>query len=214
MNKKMRSSELDGMVYGMLLGDGCIRKHSTGTSNFVLHHSIKQKEYISYKIKLLETISHVKISSWNRTSYNKKVNKYYNSIYAQSNRLIYFRKIYNLFYKDNTKIINNKILNKLTPLGLSIWWQDDGCYYVSHKENKGKERRSYLCTHSFSYEEHLLIQKYFKEKWNINTTIRNDKKQYYFISFPLKEFNKFIEIIEPYIIPSMYYKIDINRIHK
>ena len=98
-NKKLKSSEFDGMIYGMLLGDGCIRKPTkAGTCNFILHHSIKQKDYLLYKKKLLENISHVKINYWEKENYNKKVKKVYKSVYAQSNFLNYFKKLRNIFY--------------------------------------------------------------------------------------------------------------------
>jgi hypothetical protein len=214
LSSKKTSSQLDGMVYGMILGDGHLKKPvEGGNSTFILHHSVKQKEYLLHKLKLLEEISHVKTSTWDKKTFNKKVQKYYFSIFAQTNKLKYFTKLRHKFYnKDGSKILDKKILNKLTPLGLALWWMDDGCLYINRAENKSVERRAYICTHNFSYEQNILIQKYFKEKWDIQTSIRSvPKKGYYFISFPVEEFKKFKSIIEPFIIPSMFYKIDTDR---
>ena len=84
---------------------------------------------------------------------------------------------------------------------------DDGCLSI-HKGNRyGK-----LCTHCFNYEENILIQKYFKRKWNIDVDIKIEKNKYYFIRFNVKALKKLIQIIYPYVIqiPSMIYKIDLD----
>ena len=57
-----------------------------------------------------------------------------------------------------------------------------------------------------SYNEHLLIQKYFKERWNIEVTIQKDGEQF-MIYFPKKSKEKFAKLIKPYVIESMSYKI-------
>ena len=208
------SSELDGMIYGMLLGDGCIRKPTkAGTCNFVLHHSAKQKEYFFSKLALLEEVSHVKTNYWEKSHFSKKNQKTYYSIYGQSNFLNYFKKLRDVFYNsEGTKIVTETILKKLTPLGLALWWMDDGCLYVKRHKNSTIERRAFLSTCSFTEEEHVLIKQYFFSRWNLNVTIRqHPKTKYRYISFPVEDFKKFVEIIKEHVVPSMQYKIDYNK---
>jgi hypothetical protein len=213
MSFKKTSSELDGMIYGMILGDGHIRKpSSSGTCNFVLHHSTKQKDYVLYKLNLLQEISHVKFNYWEKNQNNKN-GKMYRSIYAQSNFLAYFKKLRNKFYnKNNKKILNKKILNKLTPLGLSLWWFDDGCLYINRGKSNKIERRAFLATQNFSEKENDLIVNYFLKNWKIKVVKRQHptSKQFY-ISFPIPEFEKFVNIIKNYSIPSMEYKLNLKK---
>jgi len=215
MSSKKTSSELDGMIYGILLGDGHIRKPSkAGTCNFILHHSKKQEEYLFYKISLIEEISHVKFNYWNKSIVNKKNGKTYYSIYAQTNFLNYFKKLRDIFYcpVTNKKILYKNHLNKLTPLGLALWWMDDGCLYINRGKNNKIERRAFLATQNYNSLENDLIVEYFLQTLNIKVTKRlhPTTKQFY-INFPIPEFKKFIQIIKDYVIPSMEYKINLKE---
>ena len=60
-----------------------------------------------------------------------------------------------------------------------------------------------LCTMGFSESDLLLIQEFFKEKFDIDTTIFKNKS-IYIVS---KSKEKFENLIKPYIIPSMLYKL-------
>ena len=60
-----------------------------------------------------------------------------------------------------------------------------------------------LCTMNFSQKDISIIQEFFKNKFEINTTIRKDKSLY--IKADSKE--KFKLLVSPYIVPSMKYKL-------
>lgn len=211
--KKLKSSELDGAIFGTLLGDASLNKTSiNGNYNLTLTHSPKQKEYLEFKKNLLEQISHVNFTFKQTTSFNKKMQKDYTTYYYYTNYLKYFTKLHDIFYKNSNKIVTAKILNKLTPLGLALWWQDDGSLVIHTRKDRGTvQRTATLATCSFSLEEHELIIKYFKDTWNINCklgSVTNGINNYNVIRFPMKEFTKFVEIVKPFIQSSMYYKID------
>lgn len=211
---KLRSSELDGILYGTLLGDASLNKTSrNGNFNLTLTHSPKQKEYLEFKKNLISKVSHVRFSYKETISFNKQVKKNYTTCCYYTNYLKYFTKLEKIFYDDNRKkIVTRKILNKLTPLGLALWWMDDGCLCIHKRKDRNTlQRTATIATYSFSLEEHDLIIKYFKEKWNIKVKLswagpKDNKKPV--IKMPMLEFGKFKNIIEPYIIPSMHYKID------
>lgn len=211
---KLTSSELDGILYGTLLGNASLNKaNKNGNYNLTLSHSPKQKEYLEFKKELLSKISHVKFSFKEINFTNKSNGKSYKTYYYHSNYLRYFTKKAKVFYtKDRKKVVTRKILNKLTPLGIALWWMDDGSLCIHRRKDRGTvQRTAILATCSFSLEEHDTIIKYFKEKWDINLKVAyvgSKAKRKPVIRIPMKEFGKFKEIIEPYIIPSMKYKID------
>jgi hypothetical protein len=134
----------------------------------------------------------------------------------------YARKLRDIFYGTGEKKITRKILNKLNPLGLALWYCDDGNLSIVLRKERCKpgkpnqylfQGRMWTC--SFSYEEHLLIQKYFEEELKLRVVIQKCKRkwkgevlEYYYLRFPSNEFKKFSEIIKPYVPKCMQYKID------
>lgn len=139
MNKQIQklSSNVEQVLLGSLCGDGGLYKH-TGYSGvcFVEYHNIKQSKYLFWKKEFLEQEFNINIRK--RKGYNQVI---LCSSYAHSILIDYHK----LFYPSGKghKIILTKILNKLNPLGLAIWYQDDGtfnkrCHYCSfavHKQN-------------------------------------------------------------------------------
>ena len=58
-------------------------------------------------------------------------------------------------------------------------------------------------------EENQIIINFFKKKWDIEWKLEKEKS-FYRLRCNTTEFRKFVEIIKPYVVPSMMYKIDIK----
>lgn len=101
-------------------------------------------------------------------------------------------------YYTDSKRITRSILEKLTPLGLAIWYMDD-----AHKLRGGGSR---LYTCSFTVKEHEVMIEYFKDKWGVCPKIEWTGDNPY-LKFLANEAEKLINIVEPHIIGSMLYKI-------
>ena len=190
------------IILGGLLGDSYYNQKR----NFIRFlHSDKQREYLVWKMNQLPL-------QYVRGIY-KRVYKegYIGYSFEFVNKKDTFGELFsflqkNLYSNEGRKKISLKYLNELDALGLSIWWMDDGCLSI-HKGNRyGK-----LSTHCFNYEEHLLIQQYFKKKWNINVQIKQEKT-YYFIRFNVEALKKLFTVIYKYVcqVPCLIYKIDLN----
>jgi hypothetical protein len=92
-------------------------------------------------------------------------------------------------------------ISRIQPLGLSFWYMDDGS--MSGMLN--------IATHSFSLKEQKLLLKMLK-KFGIIAKLQLDKKKkLWFIVINSLNRNKFFKIIQPYIVPSMEYKIKISE---
>ena len=204
------SQDAKQIIYGGLLGDSHLHKR---VNNIVFAHSEKQKEYLE----------------WKRSFFNlNDVGDYriYNHIYKgtfvtnisfafrNKNRLFtnFYHKLRKQIYdKNHRKQVTDGFLRKLTPLGMAVWWMDDGCLSI-HKGNRyGK-----LCTHGFNYDEHLLMQRYFMEKWDVKVDIKVEKRKYFFLRLNVVNLKKLITIIYPYVVqvPSLIYKIDLDYKNK
>jgi len=187
------------LIIGSLLGDASIRQREKN-SCFRVAHSVKQKGYINWKHDVLK---HFNISEfYERDKYINNHKLTMISLATKTHSVFnYYR---NLFYKDNRKIINERILSKITPRALAIWVCDDGSY----SRNQGY---IILCTNSFSLEEHKLMKEFFNKKFGLNPTIGFRDGKYYYLRFKQEDSKKLIEIIKPFILECMIYKIGGNQ---
>lgn len=114
--------------------------------------------------------------------------------------------IYDLYYpkyNNYKKVVPLEIIHFLTPLGLAVWIMDDGSAL-----NKGVK----LATHCFSLEECNYLRYVLKERYQLKTSLHeqgiNSKGQSQYIIYIWKEsIPRLREIVNPYIIPEMQYKI-------
>ena len=199
MNKDKRS-----ILLGMCIGDGYIGVSTDkrwNTKSYVLRlcHSVKQKAYLEHKTELLHSAlggKKPRIVEYNNNGYPgvkcSKTNKY-------------FKVLRDWLYKDGEKVVTRRILDMLTPQGIAIWHMDDGSLYT--KRRNGKVHAWELCTSTYvSWDENQVIVDYFRDVHGIRFTIVKGKGKYR-IRCGTKEAKKFIEIVKPFIIPSMLYKV-------
>lgn len=201
------SQEQKQLILGSLLGDGyCDRIQQ----NIKFGQCKKQKEYLEYKYSFFnkDDVSQIYqrnykegYISYSFTFLNKKHK--YDTLYSYIGKYLYSN--------AGRKKICPSYLNNLTSLGLAFWWMDDGSLCNSKGNRWGK-----LCTECFNYEEHILIKKYFKDKWNIDVKITKEKDKYYYINFNATALRKLISIIYKHVleVPCMVYKIDMNYKNK
>jgi len=183
------------LIMGSLLGDASIRQKNRNCS-FRVTHSKKQKKYLNYKWKILK-------------EYIKK-EPYYSNKNINGNKLetfnlsTFIHPVFNfyrkLFYKKNIKTVTRKLLNLLNPRSIAIWICDDGSYCK-------KQKYIILCTNAYSFGQHTVMKKYFKDIWGLEPTIGFRDKKYHYLRFKKGDTKKLIKIIEPFVPECMSYKI-------
>lgn len=190
------SAEQEQLILGSLLGDASLCRRRKDQYDFVVGHCLEQKDYLAYKANVLNS---------NVTSYIKDKDSYscgkeffktnYNNKYE-------LKKIYNLSFKDNRKTISKELVDKLEPLAIAIWYMDDGTSSFSKKSVVVR-----FSTLSFTKEECALLQDKLL-KFNIHTTLQRHGDGYgWVIAIRQKSINDFMDLIEPYIVDCMKYKI-------
>ena len=208
-------------IYGMLLGDGCISpekrlpKFGNKSKNMRLSYcqGEKQYEYFKFKQKILG-VNNVTESIGKSGFADTKI--YRGGIKSDFH-------IMKTLYEDKCIDENNKLnitqnfCDRLSPLSLAIWYLDDGTckhlqnevYNYSNKINKLPSVE--ISTNSFSQEEVELLSNTLKNKFNIDNTIRIDKKKdgrcYPYIFIPVKSTPIFMKLISPYVPECMRYKL-------
>ena len=197
----MRKEE-KSILIGACIGDGYLWKDPNSKSvSLVLKHSINQKEYLLHKVNMLRSIlggSENKIVEFNNSGY-------LGIRLSKSSK--YFRIIRKWLYKNNKKSITKILLNKLTPQAIAIWWMDDGSMYkkLNKTTKKIKGLEGILSTYT-SLQENQIIVDFFKEKYDIEFNIVKSKQSYR-LRLNTTNCKKLAELIKPYIIESMSYKI-------
>jgi hypothetical protein len=106
------------------------------------------------------------------------------------------------------KRFSRQILNYLTPLGIAIWYMDDGSLSLKKREGKVHGREIHLNTYC-SLEEARIIQVYFEEVWDVAWTIVPNKGLFR-LRMGSNEAKKLFKIIEPNVVPMMKYKTDLG----
>lgn len=198
--KKRRS-----ILIAIGLGDGCITEKVSKVKGYKsymlkLNHGESQLEYLQYKRELLKNCFLTEIPKIREINNNGYLG------YSLEKGDKYLRIVRKRLYKDGKKTYTRKMLNLLCPLGLAIWYMDDGsCYYKREKSGKIKSVETVLSTYCSKEEIEILIE-YFKEVWNIEWKIKKNKGKYS-LRIGKKESMRFFNIIRDEIIPSMMYKI-------
>lgn len=190
----------------MLLGDGTISNNYV----FKLSHGYKQKEYLEWKIKLLNKYG---IKNNGLKEYISTCGYNINSIvyYTQLGIIPFIKVLRRIIYNPVKNYANRKILNRLNPLALAIWYMDDG--HINIRKTDSKIHGFYIKIATCLYkEQNQVIIDYFKEAWDISFYQFKEGrpgKNTYSLCCGTQEGVKFIELIKPYVesCPSMLYKI-------
>ncbi len=192
------------VVVGSLLGDARLEYRSVGarspiTARFRVHHGEKQKEYVFWKYEILKDLVErvPRELSWD----NPKRGSHEVSWYFHTRSLRKFGILNQYFYDKKIKVLPKHIFDLLNPRSIAVWFMDDG-------SNVGNGIT--LNTHGFSKFEQERIVDFFKESFELNPTVVRDRTKWK-ISFGKYDFEKFISIVRPHIIPSMAYKIAYPR---
>lgn len=199
------SAESHQVLLGSLLGDMHLRKEYKN-SNIEESHSIKQRDYLEWKYKILSNFFDLKLYN-----FNNPICKARGKIYTRKTEVSLRSKVseklnlyHDLFYKNKIKKITLPLLNQLDTLALAVWYCDDG-YYDSENHTIS------LHTEGFSMEENKILKEWFYKKWNIKVNFKKDhSKKKVSLRFPVKETNKFLQLINGYIFDmpeSIWYKL-------
>ena len=181
--------EYMGAVIGTLLGDASLAPIDAGNSR--LRFGQANREYALWKREVL--------------SYEHSLSEYQtgNMTIVTSPRLPLFSALRERIYYNGRKTIDSHIMKCLTPLGLALWYYDDGDLHRT-------AFRVLISSMSFNYAEHLLMQEALFKQFNLHFNIltrksRTGLKVFY---FRLKNSDRklFFDLIGPYRIECMAYK--------
>lgn len=183
------------IVIGTLLGDACLEKNGENIRLRVDHYS-KHRKYIFWLAQELVPFS-LKPRAINQR--DRRNGKVYSRWHFSTRSLPILNEFQKLFYAGKRKIVPVNLLELITPLSLAIWYMDDG---FRRKDSKG----FYLCTSSYTQEEHKVLQEVLYKRFMLLTKIHH-QRQYMRTFIPSASSDAFNSLIKPYILPVFQYKL-------
>ena len=205
--QKSLSKEQKRLLIALLIGDGTI------SSNYVfkLSHSEEQRGFLTWKHDLASKLG-FKLNGIKEYICTCGYNKGRVVLYTQFSVNPTIKALRRTVYIPK-KTITRRLLNWLNPLGIAIWYMDDGCINVNTSKQRSSIQHSIriaTCVNQVIAEE---IINYFLEVWDIKFRLFHEGKETYSIVTSSEEdCKKFVSIIKPFIIqvPSLKYKIRNN----
>jgi hypothetical protein len=202
------------LLIDLTLGDGYIGLKSNKYTTMRIEHAIKQKAYAQHKERLLTDAGFNVLSRELTIENGKNAGKsYYRIDIHGDNRLATAHKH---IYNKGRKFIDKHLLRDLDILSLAYWFMDDGSAKLSHYNLKKDQKviyelpkiGVYKFSHcGFTFDENKLFCDWLKYKFNIDAMVIKHGKFYVSAIYTISAKDRFRYLIEPYIIPSMYYKI-------
>lgn len=177
------------IIIGTILGDGYLRIIS-GKKNALLeiNHSFTQKEYVDWKYTMLKTLC--KSAPKARKSNGTRIA--YRFTTRQHPEMT---KLYRAFYAEGKKSIPKYL--SLDPIMLAVWFMDDG--------SRCRASDVYLNTQQFTRIDQERLRAMLTSL-SVESSLNKDKK-YSRIRIKKSSISNFFEIISPYVVSSMTYKI-------
>lgn len=217
---KLSTMDKKSFIIGMCLGDGYIFKGKNAVNyNISCTHNPNQYDYLIWKMEMLKNnltknywISMKKTKFTGKGSFSGNVDKEYLMYVGVLGTHTLTTQVYKEMYVNGTKIVTKDILNQLTPLGIAVWYMDDGNLgYRKNPNGSIKSRNVALHIQGFDYQSQINIMEYFKETWGIETKLHKDRDHFrLWINTPNSI--KFLKIVAPYVnlVDCMRYKIDLK----
>lgn len=194
------NQDIISVIFGSLLGDAHGEKRSENGGTRISFY--QESTHVSYLLWLHKFLSIRGYCNNNLPLITTRLGK--NGVVRKVLRFhtwtyLSFNWIHKLFYKNNIKIVPNSIADYLTPLALAIWIMDDGT-----KVSKGLK----LCTNSFSYSDCVLLVKTLNDNFSLKSSVQSAGVPNQYNIYIWKESMPLLRnIVSPYIIPQMKYKI-------
>ena len=189
------------VLIGLMLGDACLETQNKGrTYRLKVEQSEQHRKYVYHLYELFK--------EWVLTPPRgrevisrgcKSINLVFQTVSHGS-----FRFYAHQFYKDGRKQVPKLIHRWLTPVSLAYWFMDDGS--IKSKESKGV----ILNTHAFYRSEIERLVRALESVFGLQAKERKQKHGYQ-IYISGHSYERFKELVEPYVIESMRYKLSSSR---
>ncbi len=211
----MHAKHLRETLCALLIGDGSIYKNSSRTVYFNLAHSVRQKDYLIWKVELLRKVladkgvtPKLSVRGYYATAAGRKYLSYRSSFCWTKFLPSFYKKAYR-GRKDYGWLLSQMH----SDLHLALWMFDDGNEDRSYQKSRvdghriPRNPRFRLSIYEFTEGQANLAVKWFEYHFSITPRISR-QKQGPVLRFSVRDSKKLFELIKPYSdqLESMRYK--------
>lgn len=202
MSDRKFSKEQREILIGMLLGDAHLETSSNGkTYRLKVEQSIKHKEYVGNLFEIFKEW----VTSPPKERVSVRGGKESRKIWFQTESVGELRFYGQLFYREKKKVVPKLIHRWLTPRALAFWYMDDGS--IKSKQSKAVV----LNTQGFSLNEVEKLCDVLSSKLGLDSKPRRQRDGWQ-IYISGRSYERFRELVNPFIHSSMMYKIPPSRL--
>ena len=185
------------VLVGVLLGDAHLETQNSGrTYRVKFEYGAEHAEYANHLYELFK--------EWILTPPQLKHDATHNNIWFQTVSHSAFRFYAHQFYDEKRKCVPKLIHRYLTERAIAYWYMDDGS--IKSRESKGV----LFNTQGFVQNDVQRLIDVLRTKFALEANERKQKDgiQIYVSG---KSYERFREIVDEFVLPSMRYKIPVDR---
>lgn len=206
----LRQEQKDLLV-GTLLGDGNLQSETKGrTWRYRALHKNEHREYLFHKYDVLKNLCNTEphLSEVLDTRTNKVYKRWLFNTLVQDSLRYYGKMFYKYDPKTNRfiKDVPIPIEKILTPRAIAYWYMDDGSLKWLGNSNAMR-----ICTESYNDHGVRRLKKALKTIYDIETQLTRKTNQGVLVGYRLaineRNSQPFRQLIEPYLIDCMRYKV-------
>lgn len=189
------------IIIGLLLGDGHLETQNQGqTYRLKIEQSIKHREYVDH----LYNIFHEWVLTLPKIRTVFSHGRYSNNYRFQTISHSAFRFYAHQFYQNNRKCVPKLIHRFITPKSIAYWFMDDGS--IKSKESKG----IIFNTQGYEKRDVSILIKMLNRQFGLEAKLRKQKDGYQ-IYISGESYERFCNLVKPYLIKAMEYKLPLSR---
>ena len=192
------SYDQEQFILGSLLGDASLSCRRKEAYELQVSHCLEQKDWLTHLAKVLGSSVCSYVKDDNSYSAGKE---YFRTTYCNKYEL---KRIYRMcFDGDGIKTVSKAWANSINELAIAVWFMDDGRSSYVGKDSVVAS----FSTLSFPKKECILLQNRLQD-FDIKTTLqKHSDGQGLVTAIRQKSINKFMDMIGPYVVDCMKYKI-------
>jgi len=197
LSLKVPSFDQEQVVLGSLLGDACIR-NPEGAWGVTFTQGEDQLDYLTFKREVLLSLG---VSEFNSGPSGYNPAKTVHHFRLGANPFINSR---HHLHNGARKTVTVDWLDAIQPLGLAVWYGDDGSL-GEYRSKKGAIRRHIILnTQGFTKAENDLLAGWLRWRWGVKAKVRLSSKGFY-LYLPHDAAERFLGLL-PGALPGIEYK--------
>jgi hypothetical protein len=189
--------EAQSVLVGSLLGDAYLYPNGTLQVEQCLEHA----DYTFWKYEMLKSIAGKEPTTVER--FDARTMKTYRSVRFYTRAVL--KDYRSGFYRGRKKIVPRELGTLLDPLGLAVWFMDDG------GRGARTPRGLVINTSCYSAAEQVVLQTVLANMFGVRTSIHQVGKGFQ-LYVRAGSFARFSELVSPHLITLMRYKLPVDPV--